>query len=201
MTARGPPGSGAFLGEWPVVLDKVGGWSLGLLLGYHFLEEMSGVQSRCEVWCTDLVFRMWCTGLSMQGWVGGAGVQDWAGLQGWAGVQGGCAGSVCRAGCAGLGWFTGLGWCTRLVFKACRPGVPGLCAELGVQDWAGCTGLESRASVQGWCAGLVVCRPAVRSAPPCRATPSPSSPSTLGLEPADLRPGTGGHVTHTPKYN
>lgn len=100
MTARGPPGSGAFLGEWPVVVDKIGGWSLGLLSGYHLLEEMSGVQSRCEIWCADLVFRMWCTGLSGQSW------------------------------CAELGWFIGLGWCSRLV---CRPGVPGLCAELGVQ--------------------------------------------------------------------
>ena len=49
--------------------NKAVGWPLGLLLGYHLLEEMSGVQSRDEVWCADLVFRVWCTGLSVQGWV------------------------------------------------------------------------------------------------------------------------------------
>ena len=88
MTARGPPGSGPFLGEWPVVVDKAVGSPLGLLLGYHLLEEMSGVQSRDEVWCADLVFRVWCTGLSVQGWVGRAGVQGGCaelGMEDWVG--------------------------------------------------------------------------------------------------------------------
>lgn len=79
MTARGPPGSGPFLGEWPVVVDKAVGAPLGLLLGYHLLQEMSGVQSRREVWCADLVFRVWYTGLSVQGGCAELGMQDWVG--------------------------------------------------------------------------------------------------------------------------
>ena len=156
MTARGPPGSGAFLGEWPVVLDKVGGWSLGLLLGYHFLEEMSGVQNRCEVWCTDLVFRMWCTGLSMQGWVGEAGVQDWAGLQGWAGVQGPCA-ELGVQDWAGLQGLAGVqGWCSRRADLVCRVCVQSwVCRTgLGVLGWR--VGPLCRVGVQGWlCADLL----------------------------------------------
>ena len=97
--------------------NKAVGWPLGLLLGYHLLEEMSGVQSRDEVWCADLVFRVWCTGLSVQGWVGRAGVQDWVG----------CTELVCRVGVQSCVCKTGLGiqgWCADLV--------QGGCAELDV---------------------------------------------------------------------
>ena len=89
--------------------------------------------------------------LSVQGWVGRAGVQDWVG----------CTELVCRVGVQSCVCKTGLGvqgWCADLV--------QGGCAELGVQDWAGCAGLVCRAFEQGWCAGLGVCRPAVRPVPP-----------------------------------
>lgn len=58
---------------------------------------------------------------------------------------------MCRAVCAKLGW----------VYRA----VVQTWCMVGVQDWAGYTGLVCRAFGQGWCAGLGVCRPAVRPVP------------------------------------